>query len=80
MFKDFGIDPLPFNMQIISRIHWCWTLPLGIIVAAGLIWSSRHWSRKTTLRVATAAIVMAILVFVAFILGLQFPGGIHEVK
>lgn len=66
MFQDFGIDPLPVNMQIISHIHWFWTLPLGCVVAAGLIWGFRHWSRKTNHVVDVVAIVSAVIIFVAF--------------
>lgn len=68
MFRDFKIDPLPLNIRIISHIHWLWTLPLGCLVASILIWGSRRWSRKTRLIVDVIAIVLAVIVFIAFVL------------
>ena len=73
MYRDFGVDPLPPHLRVISHIHWFWTLPLGGLVAAGLILSSRHWSRKTTLSIDIAFIMLAILVFIAFVFAVFLP-------
>ena len=73
MFRDFGVNPLPLHLRVISRLHWVWTLPVGTLVAVGLMWSSRHWPRKTTLSIDTAAIALAIVVFIAFVLAVFQP-------
>jgi hypothetical protein len=73
MYRDFGIDPLPPHLRVISLIHWFWTLPLGAVVAGGLIWSSRRWSRNTTLSINIAAMTLAILVFTGFVFTLFQP-------
>jgi len=66
MYRVFEIDPLPPNILIISRIHWFWTLPLGSIIAAILIWGSRRWSRRTNLVVDVVCIVSAVTIFMTF--------------
>ncbi len=66
MFRDFGVDPLPYPLRLISHLHWHWTLPLGGLIAAGLLWSSRHWSRRTTLAVDAVAMALAVVALIAF--------------
>jgi len=66
MYRDFGIDPLPWNIRVISLFHWFWTLPLGCLVATVLLWGSRQWTRKRSLLVAGLATVFAVMLFFAF--------------
>ena len=64
---DDGLDPLPVDRQIIFHIHWCWTIPIGCIVAAILLWGSRQWSRRTSAVVSVAAIISAVGAIIAFL-------------
>jgi hypothetical protein len=75
MYKDFGIDPLPWNVRVISLFHWFWTLPLGIAISVLLIWGSRRWSRKTNRIADVACIVLAILIFFGFTFVAFMPCG-----
>jgi hypothetical protein len=73
MYRDFGVDPLPLSLRVISIIHWSWTLPLGGLVAAGLVWGSRHCPRKTTVLIDAVAIALAAGLFVMFIVSVFQP-------
>lgn len=66
MFRDFGIDPLPLDMQIISRIRWFWIFSLYCLIAAMLISGSRQWARKMNLIVDVLSIVLAVTLSFAF--------------
>jgi len=61
-------SPLPLVTRIISHIHWEWTLPLGCMIAAVLIWGSRRWSRQTSNQADKIAIALSVLGFIAFCL------------
>ena len=70
MWRDFYIDPQPIPHQIVSLIHWAWTLPLGIVIAAALIFGSRRWSRRVTTIVSLLIILLAIVMLLAFVASL----------
>lgn len=72
-YAAFGIDPLPWNIRFISHFHTYWTLPLGGLMAVGLIWGSRRWSRKRSLVVAGLAVVAAVILFILFAFMAMMP-------
>jgi len=72
MYRCAEIEHL-VRLRAISHIHWFWTLPLGGLIAVGLIWISRRWSRKINLWVDSIAIGLAILVFIVFCFNLFRP-------
>jgi hypothetical protein len=66
MYRDFGIDSLPWNIRFISYFHWHWTLPFGCLLAAAILWGSRRWHRERSILVAGLAAALAVVLFFAF--------------
>ena len=73
MYKDFGVDALPWNIQFISCFHFLWTLPLGCLVAGVLLWGSRRWTRRRSLLVAGLAAGLAVVCFFVFVFISMMP-------
>ena len=61
IYRDFNLAP--GRSRFLSSFHWYWTMPLGFLVAGFLVWGSRHWTRKTNLKIDLIVIGLAILLF-----------------
>lgn len=73
MFPDFGMDPLPLRLKVVSVLHWWWTLPLGLGVAFVLAKGRRRWSVRTNRIAGVAIIMLSVAILLAFALSVFTP-------
>jgi hypothetical protein len=73
MYTDFGIDPLPFHLKVISMIYWWWTLPFGFVVALTLACGRFTWSIKTNRIAGLAIIILSIGILAIFAISIFRP-------
>jgi hypothetical protein len=73
MFRDFGMDPLPPHLRVVSAIHWWWTVPVGFGIAIALASGRDRWSMWTNRIASATVIVFWVAILLAFALSVFTP-------
>ena len=73
MFRDFGIDPLPPRLRIVSVIQWWWTVPLAVGIALLLVRGRTRWSVRASRIAGITIIIVSVAILLAFGLAVFTP-------
>lgn len=71
MHADFQIDPREFDWPYphVMGLHWAWCIPVGIGLAALILWKDRALSRRMAILVNVLTLLASVLVAALWIWG-----------